>query len=142
MKPSLWLRIASILSFLHAVLHTVGGMFGGPRSAEQTVALASAQSLRFDAFGVTRSYWHFYFGFGLMASMTLLLLSALLWLLSSLVRTDPDKARPFLAMLFFTFIAMAVISWFYFFAPPFLMEIIIAAIIGVAFVMAGKKAPS
>jgi hypothetical protein len=142
MKPALWLRIASILTLIHAVLHTVGGMFGGPRNAEQAAALASAQSLRFQAFGLTRSYWHFYFGFGLVTSLTLLLLSALLWQLSSLVLTDPAKARPFLAMLFLMFIALSVISWYYFFAPPFVTEIIIAAVIGVAFVPAGKKEPA
>ncbi len=142
MKPALWLRIASILTLIHAVLHTVGGMFGGPRNAEQAAALAAAQSHRFQIFGLTRSYWRFYFGFGLVTSLTLLLLSALLWQLSSLVRTDPAEAKPFLAMLFLMFIALSVISWFYFFAPPFVMEIIIAAVIGVAFMLAEKKEPS
>ncbi len=141
MKPALWLRIASILTLLHAVLHTVGGMFGGPRNAAQSLALASVQEHTFDAFGMTRSYWDFYFGFGLMASLTLLLLTVLLWQLAVLVKTDPDKTRPFLVMLFVMFIAMAAISWYYFFAPPFIMEIIIALCIGAAFLSSEKKSP-
>jgi len=140
MKPSIWLRIASILTLIHAVLHTVGGMFGDPRNAEQAAARSIVQSHQFDAFGSTRSYWDFYFGFGLVTSVTLLLLAVLLWQLSSLVKTDPAKARPFIAMLFVAFIALAVISWAYFFAPPFVFELIIAACIGVAFVTVGTKA--
>ncbi len=139
MKPALWLRVASILTLLHAVLHTVGGMFGGPRNAAQSAALASVQANTFVAFGMKRSYWDFYFGFGLMASLTLLLLTVLLWQLAALVQTDPDKTRPFLMMLFVMFIAMSAISWHYFFAPPFVMEIIIAAVIGAAFLSTGKK---
>ena len=29
-RPVLFLRIASALTFIHAVLHTVGGVFSGP----------------------------------------------------------------------------------------------------------------
>lgn len=139
MNPSIWLRIASILTLIHAVLHTAGGMLGNPRSVAQSAARSVVQSLHFDAFGSNRSYWDFYFGFGLVTSVTLLLSAALLWQLASLVKTDPAKARPFLAMLFFTFIALAVISWLYFFAPPFVFEIVIAVCIGAAFLSAGKR---
>jgi hypothetical protein len=139
MKPSIWLRIASILTLIHAILHTVGGMFGSPRTTVQATARTVVQSLHFDAFGSSRSYWDFYFGFGLVKSVTLLLSAALLWQLAALVKTDPAKARPFLAMLFVTFIAISAISWVYFFAPPFVFEIAIAACIGVAFVSTGKR---
>lgn len=139
MKPSLWLRIASILTLIHAFLHTMGGMFGSPRTTVQAAARSIVQSLHFDAFGSSRSYWDFYFGFGLVTSVTLFLSAALLWQLASLVKTDPAKTRPFLAMLFVTFIAMAVISWVYFFAPPFVFEVVIAVCIGAAFVSAGKR---
>ncbi len=139
MKPATWLRTASVLTLIHAILHTAGGMFGGPRSAAQTVALASVQKNTFEAFGRTRSYWDFYFGFGLMASLTLLLLAVLLWQLAALLTTDPDKTRPLLAALFVMFIAMSAISWYYFFAPPFVTEIIIAALIGIALLSTGKK---
>jgi hypothetical protein len=139
MKPSIFLRAASLLTLIHAVLHTVGGLFGGPRNPAQAAASTVVQSLHFEAFGMTRSYWDFYFGFGLMTSVTLFLLTALLWQLAPLVKTDPMKARPFLAMLFVTFIVMAVISRLYFFAPPFVFEVVIAVCIGAAFITAEKK---
>ena len=33
MKPVLYLRIASILTLIHSILHTIGGVFGKPPSA-------------------------------------------------------------------------------------------------------------
>ena len=30
MKPVVFLRIASVLTFIHSVLHTIGGVFSGP----------------------------------------------------------------------------------------------------------------
>lgn len=139
MKSSLLLRIASVLTLIHAALHTVGGMFGEPKSAAQTAARVSARILRFDMFGATRSYWDFYFGFGLVTSITLLLLAILLWMLSLLVRTDPSKARPYLLVLIAAFLALAAVSWKYFFAPPVVMELVIAVCIGFAYAVAGKK---
>ncbi len=138
MNPAIWLRTASILTLIHAVLHTVGGMFGDPRNPEQAAARTIIQTHQFDAFGVARSYWDFYFGFGLVTSVALFLLTVLLWQFAALVKTDPAKVRPFLAVLFVTFIAIAVISWFYFFAPPFIFEIVIAICIGVAFMSTEK----
>ena len=32
MKPVIYLRIASILTLIHSILHTVGGVFGKPPS--------------------------------------------------------------------------------------------------------------
>jgi len=139
MKSTILLRIASVLSFIHAALHTAGGMFGGPKSAEQVAAREAVQSHRFVIFGVNRSYWDFYFGFGLVACITLLLLSVLLWQLASLAKTNPNKARPFVATLLVAFVAMAVISKVYFFAPPFVMEIVITILIAVAFFFLQKE---
>ncbi len=139
MTPTNLLRAASILTAIHAVLHTVGGMFGSPRNIAQSAARLSAQSLRFEAFGMMRSYWDFYFGFGLVTSLMLVLLTALLWQLSSLINTDLKTAKPLLAMVFATFVVLSVISLIYFFMPPFLFEIVIAFCIGLAYAKAAKK---
>ena len=34
MKPVLYLRIASILTLIHSILHTIGGVFGKPPSGQ------------------------------------------------------------------------------------------------------------
>ncbi len=42
MKPAIFLRIAAVLTFIHAVLHTIGGVFGkvppGPAAIEGWVS--------------------------------------------------------------------------------------------------------
>jgi hypothetical protein len=39
MKPVLFLRIASVLTFIHAALHTIGGVFGKVTPGPATVAV-------------------------------------------------------------------------------------------------------
>lgn len=101
MKPQVLLRTASFLTLVHALLHTFGGLLSGTSHNHDEVALLNAmKSLRFDAMGSLRTYWDFYFGFCLFLTVSLLLLSALLWQLAALIQIEPAKARPFIAPLF------------------------------------------
>ena len=63
MKPVVFLRIASILTLIHAALHTIGGVFGKPIPGVATMVAATMRS-RFPVFGVMRSYSDFYLGMG------------------------------------------------------------------------------
>jgi hypothetical protein len=38
-KPALFLRIAAVLTFVHAALHTIGGVFGKPAPGPASVAV-------------------------------------------------------------------------------------------------------
>ena len=65
MKPTLFLRIASILTFVHCVLHTFGGVLSSPRhGAEEVAVIEAMKSHSFDVMGSMRSYWDFFFGYG------------------------------------------------------------------------------
>src|ERR1700752_4364000 len=96
MKPSHWLRIASVIALLFAAGHSMGAMESWSPPGETDV-LEAMRSFRFDAMGVTRTYWDFYFGFGLFISVFLLLQAILLWQLSAIAMTDPARARPLIA---------------------------------------------
>src|SRR5260370_11739112 len=65
MRTVLFLRIASVLTFIHAALHTIGGVFGGAAPGVQQATVAVMKANEFAAMGVTRSYWDFYMGLGL-----------------------------------------------------------------------------
>lgn len=91
------------------------------------------KALHFDAMGSLRTYWDFYFGFGIFLTVNLLLLSALLWQLASLVKSDPSKARPFVGLLCIAFLAFTVLSWQYFFIAPLVIEGIVALLLGLAY---------
>jgi hypothetical protein len=71
-------------------------------------------ALHFDAMGSLRTYWDFYLGFGLYLTVNLLLLSALMWQLASVVKTEPAIARPFIGLLCIAFLAFAFLSSLYF----------------------------
>jgi hypothetical protein len=62
MRPVIFLRIASVLTFIHAALHTIGGVFGGTAPGAQQVAVSAMKANEFVAMGVTRSYWNFTWG--------------------------------------------------------------------------------
>src|SRR5262245_4580875 len=79
------LRTASGLTLLFAVGHTMGAAESWSPVGENDV-LGSMRTFEFDVSGATRTYWHFYMGFGLYISALLLLQTALLWQLGSLAR--------------------------------------------------------
>jgi hypothetical protein len=136
MKPRILLRSAAILTLIHAVLHTFGGLLSEPSHGPEEIAvLNTMKSLQFDFMGSPRTYWDFYFGFGLFLTVSLLLQAVLLWQLASLAKSDPAKASPFIAALLVAFIAAVVLSWRFFFIAPLVMEVIIAILIGLAYVL-------
>ena len=132
MKPVLFLRIASVLTFVHAVLHTIGGVFGSPPPGAQPAASAM-QSIQFHVMGgLTRTYWDFHLGFGLAISIMLLVESIVFWQLASLATTGAARLRPVLAAFLLGYVGLAVNSYRYFFAPPVIAEILIALCLGLA----------
>jgi len=141
MKPQLLLRIAAVLTLIHAVLHTVGGLLGEPsHGPEERAVIATMKASAFDFMGSSRTYWDFYFGFGLFLSVGLVLQAVLLWQLAALAKSDPAKARPFMISLFLAFVAAIVLSWQFFFIAPLVTEAIIAAFIALAYMASRPRA--
>lgn len=126
MKPVIYLRIASILTLIHAVLHTIGGVFGKPAPGVAAMVAANMRT-RFEVFGVMRSYSDFYMGMGLAVSIFLTMEGAIFWLLASLAKSDAARLRPVLALFLLGYLAMAANSLLFFFAAPVVTEILIAA---------------
>jgi hypothetical protein len=141
MKSTTLLRIAAVLTLIHAVLHTVGGLLSAPdHGAEEINVLNTMKSFQFDFMGSMRSYWDFYLGFGLIVTLFLLVETVLLWQVASLAKSDPGKARPFMLTLLAAFIATMILSWRYFFIAPLVVEGVIALLIGLAYVLSRRNA--
>ena len=138
MKPHIYLRIASVLTLIHSVLHTVGGVFGKPEPGPAATAAAAMQENHFLFMGVMRSYWEFHRGMGLSVTVFLTAEAVVFWLLGSLVKAGTAGLRPILATFMVGYLAFAVDSYFYFFPIPIVMEVLIALCLGMA--MAGAKA--
>ncbi|MGA3129311.1 MAG: hypothetical protein ABSD59_00815 [Terracidiphilus sp.] len=135
-KPVLFLRIASVLTFIHAVLHTIGGVFGKIPPGPAALAVEAMKVNRFMVMGNTRNFWMFYRGLGLGVTISLTAESILMWQLSSLARTDAHRLRPLMATFMVAYLVFSVNSYTYFFAGPVIAEILIAACIGVAMITA------
>ena len=134
MKPTVLLRVASILTFIHAVLHTIGGVFGKPAPGVASQVAAAMAANRFPVLGEVRSYADFYRGLGLGCTISLTVEAIVFWLLSNVARCDPERLRPVLLAFTAGYLAMAVNSHIYFFMAPVVVEIIIAGcLLGAAF---------
>ncbi|MBB6142157.1 hypothetical protein HNQ77_000095 [Silvibacterium bohemicum] len=130
MKASLSLRIASVLTFIHALLHTVGGMLGKPAPGPQQIAVAAMKVNRFLVLGNLRSFWDFYMGLGFGVSISLTIDALIFWQLGSMAKTDSGRLRPLYLLFAIEYAALAVNSNRYFFIGPVIAEILIAFCLG------------
>jgi hypothetical protein len=139
-KPVLFLRIAAILTLIHAVLHTIGGVFGKVEPGPAAVAVEAMKANQFLLMGYTRSFWDFYRGMGLAVTVFLAAEAVVFWQLGSLARTDARRLRPIVGTFLVAYAALAVNSYTYFFLGPVIVEILIAACLGLAILTAKPEA--
>jgi hypothetical protein len=127
MKSVLPLRIASVLTLIHAVLHTVGGVFGRTPPGVATMVVATMRANPVQALGVTRTYFDFYRGMGLCVTIFLTAEAVVFWQLGSLAKNFAPQLRPILATFLVAYLALSVNSYLYFFFAPVIVEILISA---------------
>lgn len=137
MKTSLLLRIASIATLVFAAGHILGGRESWSPVGE-TEVLRVMKSFRFDAEGVSRTYFDFYLGFGLSISVYLALQAVLLWQLARIAKVHPLRARPMIGSFLLASVALAVLSWKFIFGLPAISFAAIAAILVFAFFVASR----
>ena len=138
MKTTLLLRIASVLTLIHAALHEVG-QHGTPEPGAQAAGVLAMKTKSFAIFGVTRNFWDFYRGFSMFATLMMVLIAVLLWMLGDLARKDASAARPMIAAFAFAFLGMSLIAYKFLAPPPAVMELLIAGILGFAAIGARKS---
>jgi hypothetical protein len=140
MKPVIFLRIASVLTLIHSILHTIGGVFGKPAPG---IAARVAAEMRttFPAFGENRSYSDFYLGLGLGITIFLTVDAIILWLLASMAKDDAARLRPIIAVFALGYLAFAFNSYAFFFIGPVIAELLIVACL-VAAIITAKPAPA
>jgi hypothetical protein len=139
-KPVLFLRIASVLTFIHAVLHTIGGVFGKIDPGPAAVAVAAMKANQVLVMGSMRSFWDFYFGLGLALSISMTAESILMWQLASLAKSEARRLRPMMATFLAAYVVIAINSNAHFFIAPVIVEILIALCFAVA--IATAKSPT
>lgn len=138
MKATIWLRVAAVLTLVHSVLHTKGGVFGKTPPGPASVAMAAMQANSFVFMGATRTFADFLRGMGLAVTIFLTAEAIVFWLLGGVVKTDGARLRPVLVVFALGYLAFAVNSMVYFFALAAGMEVVIAICLLLAAVTAGR----
>jgi hypothetical protein len=140
MSSTLYLRIASVLTIIHAILHTVGGVLSKPNNGAREIAVIDAmKSQSFNVMGSMRTYWDFFYGYGWLLGLALLVEGILFWQMATIAKTNAAQLRPIIALFCVNFLVTTVIAWKYFFIAPAVTEILIAAFLAAAFVAAASQ---
>jgi hypothetical protein len=126
MRPTLWLRAASILTLIHAALHTIGGVYGAPAPGPQQIAVDAMKANTFLVMGHTRSMWAFYHGMGLAVTIFLVVEAIVFWVLGTLIRDKKVDLRDLIVVFVIGYMAFAALSIRYFFFAPVIVELLIA----------------
>lgn len=143
MSTTLFLRIASVLTIIHAILHTIGGVLSKPRNgAPELAVIETMKSQSFNVMGSMRTYWDFFYGYGWLLGLALLVQGILFWQLSTIAKTNAAPIRPIIMLFCLNFLVTTVIAWKYFFIAPAVTEILIAAFLAAAYFTAAASARS
>ena len=138
MKPTLLLRIAAVVTFLFFVGHSAAIPWTPATGPADVQVVEAMKGPSFDVLGSTRTYWDFYFGFGITISYMLLLQAVVLWQLATLAKTNAARLLPIIAVFFIGFVVNIFFAAKYFFVIPIVNSALIAIILALAFIAAGK----
>jgi hypothetical protein len=139
MKSSTFLRIAAVITLLYFAGHTASIPWTPDAGPGATPLLEAMKAHSFDVVGVKRTYWDFYFGFGVIISGYLFVQAVVLWQLGSLAKREPSKVRAIIVSFFVAFIVNAFLSWKYFFPIPLIMASLISVCLGLALFFSGRS---
>lgn len=140
MKPIIFLRAASVLTFIHCVAHTVRGVLSRPAHGDAEITVIEAmKSHSFSFGGFSRTYWDFHLGYGWFLTFILLVEGLLFWYLARIAKADSKVIRPVVALFGVNFLMMAVVSGKYFALGPVIIELLIAASLAAAFATMAHK---
>jgi len=136
-KPATILRTASILALLQYVAHALLFLSATPaHGPDERAVIAAMQSHRFGVAGFARSYWDFYFGYGLLSILCGVIEVVVLWQVATQTKRDPRGARPLVWCFMLANVAHAILVWRYFaLLAPVIFDVVIAVCLGWTLVM-------
>ncbi len=128
---SLLLSIAAVLASIQYLAHTVLFLRAKPQHGkDEADLLARMKGQRWKFNGFERSYWDFYFGYGLLAILWGYVEIAILWQLVFMARNGSVSVVPLVAILLAANVAHAALTLRYFFLTPVIFDLLIAIILG------------
>jgi hypothetical protein len=131
------LRIASIIALLFAIGHSAGAPWTPAKGIAPAGLVMMMKQVHFDVMGTERSYFDFYFGFGVSISVYLIAQAIILWQAGDLAKSNAVAARPIMLTMLLSYIAVSVITVAYFFAAPIVLSALVCILIAWAWLKAG-----
>ena len=137
MRPSLFYRIAALVSLLFAIGHTAGFLSFRPTSAERQAAV-KAMAVMFSEDGTRFSYAGFYQGFGLSCTLAMLLVAIWSWWLGGIAKASPRATIcPGAALLAYQ-IGGLTLALLYFPVPAMLFSALLPILYAIAVIGAAR----
>jgi hypothetical protein len=131
------LRAASILALIQYTAHIILFLSATPTRPGESGVVQAMKGNLFKIGLSPRSYWDFYFGYGLLVILAGLLEVGLLWQIATLAKTNPLLIRSIVPWFLFFNVAHAVLAWRYFaLLPPVIFDAVVAATLIWAFMLA------
>lgn len=132
-NPTLMLRLAAGCSLFFAIGHSIGHMTRhDAKDPEVLKTLHSMQTTTFDMFGQLRTFDQNYEGMSLNLIITLLAMTALLWILAKHAADFPLVVKSLLWPFAFVLAGFGVTAWLYFFPVPAITCLLGAILIALA----------
>lgn len=132
-------RAASVLLVVFCVMHTAGGMLSEPSLGDASDTVFEAMKrVHFQFNGADATWYGFWFGFGLTASVFLLLSAAIAWQLDRIPPEEWPRVSPIAWSLFASHVVNTVLAWKYFFAGPGVFGILITGLIALGAFLKGR----
>jgi hypothetical protein len=110
MTTNFMLRVASAISALFTIGHSLGGLQHWSPVPDNPVLQAMAAT-HFHVMGVSRSYLQLYEGLGWTVSVFMALQTVLLWQLASLARSNLPQARAMVVPFILAALACGIVAW-------------------------------
>jgi hypothetical protein len=110
MTTTFMLRVASTISALFTIGHSLGGLQNWS-PFENNPVLEAMTATHFQAMGVSRSYLQLYVGLGWTLSVFMALQTVLLWQIASFARTNLALARAMTVPFILATLMTGLIAW-------------------------------
>jgi hypothetical protein len=136
-------RVAAYLLILYCLAHTGGALLNTPHfSPAADTVLGAMRAVRFPAFGVERTWFNFFFGFGLIDSVFFLVSAAIAWYLGGCSSAERRTLRPVTWALCLGYGVSMLIIVQDFFLMPLVFSTLITACFGLECWRAARSAPA
>ena len=123
-------RAATILLLIFCTGHTLGGMLlQSSRGPEADAVFESMKSVKFNFNGATCTWYNFWFGFGIEASINQLLSAVIAWQLDKVPPEQWDVVKGLAWALVAAHLLNTILTWAYFFTGAGLLSTVVTILL-------------